>query len=79
MFNKYFVVQIVKNMSDGVSQSIEAFDTEKLAKDKFYDKLSSLGGNPQTKIVRVLMLNADGVLVKDEIIDNTPYIVETEE
>lgn len=75
MFNKYFVVQITKNMSDGVAQSIDAFDSEKEAKDKFYDKLSSLGGNPQVKVVRVLMLNADGILMKEEIIDNTPYIV----
>ena len=73
MFNKYFVIQIVKNMSDGVSQSIEAFDTEKIAKDKFYDKLSSLGGNPQTKTVRVVMLNADGLPIKDELIDNSIY------
>ena len=71
MFGKYFVTTIILNMSNNVSQSIEAYDTKKQAEDKFYDKLSSVGGNPQTKKMRVLLLNSDGMQYKDEIRDNT--------
>lgn len=79
MFNKCFVVIISKNMSDGVAQTITDYKTEKEAKDKFYDALSSYGGNPQVKTVRVLLLNADGMQIKDEIVDNSKYIEPTEE
>lgn len=75
MFNKYFLETITRNMSDGVAQEIKAYDSEREARDKFYDKLSSLGGSAQTKYARIELKNSDGNLVKLEVIDNAKYIV----
>lgn len=49
MITKYFLVVITVNQSDKVSQDITAYDTYKEAEGKWRDKLSQVGGNPQTK------------------------------
>lgn len=73
MFGKYFVVKISMNLEGGVAQTIEAFETERKAKDKYYDYLSTFGGNPQTKLLKVVLLNANANEMKEETIDNSIY------
>ena len=76
MFKKYRVVVSVINLSDGESDEVIRKDTFKEAKDLFYDKLSQLGGNPQTKAVSVIILDTNGNVIKSDKIDNSIYSTE---
>lgn len=48
MLNKYFLVILALNKSGGVSQEITAYSTYADAEDDWRDKMSTVGGNPQT-------------------------------
>lgn len=69
---KWSVIIYTTNQQGGVSQSITAYDTEKQAEDKFFDNLSKLGGNEQTRYLRVELRNADGELVDWKVRKNEP-------
>lgn len=74
MFNKFTVITKTINMSDGENLTSVTKDTEKEAKDKFYDECSTVGGNPQTKACEVIILDPNGDVMKSEKIDNSKYI-----
>jgi len=79
MFEKYRLVQITKNIEGGEAQEITAKDTEKEIMNLFYDKCSSLGGNPSTAKVELLILDKSGKQKRIEQIDNTKYDTVVEE
>lgn len=73
MFNKFTVITKTINMSDGESVTWVNKDTEKEARDKFFDECSTVGGNPQTKACEVIVLNPNGNILRIEPIDNEQY------
>ena len=80
MFGKWFVIRITQNIEGGVAKNIEMFDTEKKATDNFYDDLSTYGGNDKVAIVRMILLNADGLPINEIIRDNRELVIpQTEE
>ncbi len=72
MITKYFLVVITVNQNDGVSQDITAYDTYKEAEGKWRDKLSQVGGNPQTKYAIFEVLDNYGRVMNPNyyIVDN---------
>lgn len=73
MFEKYFILQLMMNQSGGTSTEATMYDDEKKAIDKFRDKASQLGGNPQTKFCNLYLYNPNGDVIKFEAIDNAKY------
>lgn len=73
MFGKWFVEKITMNIEGGVASTIEQFDTEKRAMDKFYTYCDQFGTNPAVAIVVVRVLNPYADVIKAEGIDNTQY------
>lgn len=70
MFKKWFVVRITLNTEGNASKNIDMYDTEKMATDKFYDELAQYGGNDKVAVVRMLLLNDEGMQIKDITRDN---------
>ena len=78
MFKDYKLLVSTVNMSDGEADEVTRIQDEKSANQKFYDKLSQLGGNPQTKKVMIQLFDKDGNVIKREFIDNSKYITENQ-
>lgn len=74
MLNKYFLVILTLNKSGGTSQTITAFDTYDEAEDDWRDKLSTVGGNPQTAYAVFEILDPYGRPVSPNIytVDKLP-------
>ena len=73
MLNKYYVLVLSINKSGGNSEEITRKGTLTEAENLFYDKCSSLGGNPQTGYVVVQVLDMYGRAIKSETIDRLPH------
>ena len=73
MLNKYFLTILSQNKSGGVSQTIDAYDTYKEAEGKWRDKLSQIGGNPQTAyaIFEILDMYGRSMNTNYYVVDNT--------
>lgn len=76
---KYSVVIYTTNQQGGISATVTLKDTQKEAEDLFFDKLSQLGGNQQTRFVRVELKNEDGEMVDFKVRKNEPIEAPTEE
>lgn len=74
MFNNFRILVSTMNLSEGEADDVIRESDEQKAYQKFFDKLSQLGGNPQTKKVMVKLLDKNGDVLKTEIIDNSKYI-----
>ena len=69
--SRLFVISILLvNQNGGNSDDTIYLETEDDAKHKFWDKLSQLGGNPQTKAMHIEIKNPDGRMVKFEDVIN---------
>lgn len=76
MYNNYKLVTLTLNTKGGESQTIESLTkevdgtivpcTKEEALLKFFNKLSSVGGNPATQSIKCLLLDDNGGLVKAE-------------
>lgn len=76
MYNNYKLVTLTLNVKGGESQTIEAMTkevdgaivpcTKEEAMLKLYNKISSVGGNPATQAIRVMLLDDNGGLIKVE-------------
>lgn len=77
MYKNFKLVTFMVNMSDNASETIEHFDNERVALDKFYDKLSLVGGNPQTKSLKVMLFDETGEMMRNDERDNSKYIEPT--
>ena len=74
MFKKFVVMTRTINLSDGENVTNVPKDTEREAYNLFYDNLSKLGGNEQTKAVQVIVFNPNGEIAKIDERDNSKYI-----
>jgi len=71
MFTNYKIMIETVNMSGGYALTVEKdLVDEKSARKKFFDKLSQFGGNPQTKYLRVTLINPYGFIQDMEEINN---------
>lgn len=77
MFGKWFVSQITMNKSNGVACEMAYYDDAQTATNAFYSKISSLGSNPATKIVRVMLYNDEGMQINEVLRDNRAFIEPT--
>ncbi len=69
MLNKYFVMVLSLNQSGGNAQEVKAYDTYNEAEEKYFDALSSYGGNPQTGWAHIAMLDTYGREIPDRHVD----------
>lgn len=58
---KWSVLVYTVNQSGNCSETVTMKDTQIEAEDLFYDTLSKVGGNPQTRFLRVELKNENGV------------------
>lgn len=74
MLNKWFLVILTLNKSGGNSQTITPFDTYADAEDEWRDKLSQIGGNPQTAYAVFEILDPYGRPVETNVytVDKLP-------
>ena len=81
MLNKYFLVILSMNKSGGVSQTITAYDTYDEAEDDWRDKMSTIGGNPQTAYAVFEILDPYGRIMNTNnyTVDKLPKPEPTEE
>lgn len=70
MLNKWIISILLVNQNGGNSDDTIYLETEDDARHKFWDKLSQLGGNPQTKAMHIEIKNPDGMMVKYEDVIN---------
>lgn len=69
MLTKYYVLILSLNKSGGNAQEVKAYDTYEKAEEKYFDALSSYGGNPQTGYAHVAMLDTYGREIKDRAVN----------
>lgn len=74
IFNTWRVSVFSRNMTDGESENTFRTESEREARAKYRDWVANYGNNNAVKCCAVYLYNPDGLCVKDETIDNRPYI-----